>query len=105
KDRPRKSDSFPIERYRLEVGSQHEATPREIVGAIANEAGLDGNLIGRIEIFEDHSTVELPAGMPKDVYQHLRRVFVRGQKLDLSLLSPADSQPTRKPGKKRAKKK
>ncbi len=105
KDRPRKSDSFPIERYRLEVGSQHEATPREIVGAIANEAGLDGNLIGRIEIFEDHSTVELPAGMPKDVYQHLRQVFVRGQKLDLSLLSPADSQPAKKPGKKRVKRK
>ena len=95
-----------MQRYRLEVGRQHEVSPREIVGAIANEAGLDGRLIGRVEIHEDHSLVELPAGMPKDIFQHLRRVHVRGQKLNITLQGEAtqSGSPPHKQGSKRVKK-
>ena len=57
--------------YRIEVGQRDGVTPREIVGAIANEAGLEGRYIGRIEISEDHSCVDLPDGMPKEIAQHL----------------------------------
>jgi ATP-dependent RNA helicase DeaD len=73
-------------RYRIEVGRRDGVSPREIVGAIANEAGLDGRYIGRIQIRDDHSIVDLPEGMPKDIYRHLRRVVVCGKALDLSLL-------------------
>ncbi len=92
--------SYPMERYRLEVGAEHKVTPREIVGAIANEAGLDGKLIGRIEIMPDHTTVELPEGMPKEIYQHLRRVYICGQRLDISLVGSQRGKKTpRKPGR------
>jgi ATP-dependent RNA helicase DeaD len=87
----REESDIPLETYRLEVGENDEATPREIVGAIANEAGLDGNMIGRVQIRQDHSLVDLPVGMPKDIYQHLRQVFVRGKKLKLSLLESEES--------------
>jgi ATP-dependent RNA helicase DeaD len=103
----RQDDAYPMERYRLEVGSQHDVSPREIVGAIANEAGLNGRMIGRVEIHEDHSLVELPAGMPKDIFQHLRRVHVRGQRLNLTLqgeVTRSGSPPHRKSGKKSKKK-
>ena len=50
----------PIVRYRIEVGKNQGALPKEIVGAIANEAGIDGKLIGQINLFDDYSTVELP---------------------------------------------
>ncbi len=94
-ERPRQSGSFGQDRrprperhqeadlvpYRIEVGRQHGVTPREIVGAIANESGLDGRYIGRIDIHEDHSIVALPAGMPREILQHLKRVYVRGQPL------------------------
>lgn len=103
-----RNENVPFELYRLEVGEQHAVSPREIVGAIANEAGLDGQMIGRVEIREDHSLVELPVGMPKDVYQHLKRVFVRGQRLDLSLAQDASlggRKPPIKPQKKAKKKK
>ena len=96
--------AFPMERYRLEVGRQHDVSPREIVGAIANEAGLDGKMIGRVEILEDHSLVELPAGMPKDIFQHLRRVYIRGRKLDIALLGET-SRPGRPAQRKGGKKK
>lgn len=71
--------------YRIEVGHRHGVTPREIVGAIANESGLEGRYIGRIDIRDDHSVVGLPAGMPREIFQHLQRVFVCGQALRISL--------------------
>ncbi len=103
----RRGDSaYPSERYRLEVGSSHGVSPREIVGAIANEAGLDGHLIGHIDIQADHSTVDLPEGMPKEIFQHLRRVFVCGQRLNLSRLEDgAKHTQSKKPGKKPGKRK
>ena len=73
------------ERYRIEVGHRHGVKPGNIVGAIANEAGLDGKHIGGIEIEEDYSLVDLPKGMPKEIFQSLRKTRVRGQPLGLAL--------------------
>lgn len=73
-----------MERFRIEVGHNHDAKPGNIVGAIANEAGLDGEHIGRIDIRDDHSFVDLPIGMPKDVFNDLIKVRVAGQALKIS---------------------
>ena len=59
--------------------------PGNIVGAIANEAEIDAEYIGRIEIYDDHSTVDLPEGMPKEIFKHLKSVWVSGQKLQISV--------------------
>jgi ATP-dependent RNA helicase DeaD len=75
-----------MERFRIEVGSSHDVRPGNIVGAIANEAGLDARHIGQIEIQSDFSLVDLPMGMPKDVFQDLKRVWVCGQRLRISRL-------------------
>lgn len=79
----RKGGDIAKDTYRLQVGSKHGVTPREVVGAIANEAGLDGALIGHIQIAEDHTLVDLPEGMPDDVLKHLQRVYVCHQPLRL----------------------
>ncbi|MYN11353.1 DbpA RNA binding domain-containing protein, partial [Pseudoduganella aquatica] len=76
--------TLPMSAFRIEVGSKHAATPSNIVGAIANEAGIEAKYIGRIEIFDDHSVLELPDGMPDDVFQHLGKVWVGGQQLRIS---------------------
>lgn len=70
--------------YRVEVGSNHAITPNNLVGAIANEADLDAKLVGRIEIFDSYSLIELPAGMPSDVLSLLKNVKVAGQALKIS---------------------
>jgi ATP-dependent RNA helicase DeaD len=72
------------ERYRLEVGHKHGVKPGNIVGAIANEAGLDGEHIGQIEIDEEFSLVDLPVGMPKDIFMDLKKVRVCGIPLRIS---------------------
>ncbi len=68
-----------MELFRIEVGHDHEVEPRNIVGAIANEAGLDAQNIGRIDIQDDHSLVELPIGMPKPIFADLKKAWVCGQ--------------------------
>jgi ATP-dependent RNA helicase DeaD len=79
-------------RYRIEVGYSHGVKPGNIVGAIANEAEIDSEYIGRIEIYDDHSTVDMPEGMPKEIFNHLKGVWVAGRRLEISL---ADSRRSR----------
>ena len=90
KAKPRKSDEG-METYRIEVGHQHGVLPKNIVGAIANEADLDSKYIGRIDIREDHSLIDLPEGMPKEVFQQLQKVWVAGQRLQISKHGAGDS--------------
>ena len=75
-----------MERYRIEVGRDHDVKPGNIVGAIANEAGLDSQYIGHIDIQEDFSYVDLPSGMPKEVFSDLKKTWVCGQRLKISRL-------------------
>ena len=93
-DKPRKRSrdiaDADLVRYRLEVGHQHGATPQNIVGAIANEAGIESRYIGRIQIHDDYSTVDLPDGMPAEIFQHLRKVRVRQYMLNISRLDSSE---------------
>ena len=84
-----------MDRFRIEVGHNHDVKPGNIVGAIANEADIDSKFIGRIDIHDDYSLVDLPAGMPKELLQMLKKVRVSGQQMNISLLSK-DSKPAQK---------
>jgi ATP-dependent RNA helicase DeaD len=77
-------DSIKRETYRIEVGHVHGIKAGNIVGAIANEAGLEGKFIGRVDIREDHSFVDLPEGMPKQIFRDLQKTRVGGQELRIS---------------------
>ncbi len=72
------------ERYRLEVGSEHGVKAGNILGAILNEVGLDPESVGHISINDSYSTVELPQGMPDNIFHELRKVRVCGRQLRLS---------------------
>ncbi len=84
--RSRKNAEPPegMERFRIEVGHDHEVQPGNIVGAIANEAGVDAEHIGHIDIRDDHSFVDLPLGMPKDIFEDLKKVWVCNQQIRIS---------------------
>lgn len=71
-------------RYRVEVGHIHGLKPRHLVDAIANEAGLDGQDIGRIDVHESFSTIDLPEGMPRKIFRLLKTVWVQGEPLNIS---------------------
>ncbi|MEG1052504.1 MAG: DbpA RNA binding domain-containing protein, partial [Janthinobacterium sp.] len=96
KERPRPG----VTAYRIEVGREHAVTPSNIVGAIANEANLEAKHIGRIDIFDNYSVLDLPEGMPPEILDHLKSVVVSGQKLRISL---DDGTTERKPAPPRPK--
>lgn len=95
----RKGSGVDMEPYRIEVGHTHGVKPANIVGAIANEAGLEAKYIGRIEIFDDYSLLDLPAGMPPEVFDQLKSVAIGAHKLRLSRSGVAPA-PEKTTGKK-----
>jgi ATP-dependent RNA helicase DeaD len=87
-DRPprkeRERSDAPMDRYRIGVGRTHDIRVSDIVGAIANEANIDSANIGRIQLFDDFSTVDLPQGMPGEMFQHLKTVRIRGHMMNIA---------------------
>jgi len=95
--RPRKTGppQRGMARFRIEVGHMHGVRPGNIVGAIANEAGLDGKHIHGINIFDEHATVDLPADMPLHIMNVLKKTRVVGRKLNISHLEGGSGVPGR----------
>ena len=93
------------ERYRIDVGHEHGVKPGNIVGAIANEAGLAGEHIGHISIEKNFSLVDLPVGMPRDILMDLKKVRVCGRPLKIALHGKPEKPGRKKPDSKMHKKK
>ncbi len=85
-----------VVRYRIEVGKNQGALPKEIVGAIANEGGIDGKLIGQINLFDDYSTVELPE-LPAEVLDILQRTRVRQLPLKIRVAAVGEGEARSRP--------
>jgi ATP-dependent RNA helicase DeaD len=69
--------------YRLEVGHDHGVKPGNIIGAIANEGNIESQYIGRLSIRGHYSLIDLPEGMPAEVFGHLKKVWVSGQQMKI----------------------
>jgi ATP-dependent RNA helicase DeaD len=93
--------------YRIEVGHANSVKPGNIVGAIANEGGIPSKEIGRIEIYDDYSTLDMPADLPQDLLQHLQKVWVAGRQLNITRDGdePIKAAPKKKFGEKKPYKK
>jgi ATP-dependent RNA helicase DeaD len=75
--------------YRLDVGRAQGVQVGNIVGAIANEAGLDGSQINGIDIRREHTLVRLPADLAPAVISRLQAVKVKGRAL---AIRPAEAE-------------
>jgi ATP-dependent RNA helicase DeaD len=82
-DRFRQRSDSPLATYRIAVGKRHKVEPRQIVGAIANEGGLQRKDFGAISIRPDFSLVELPAELPASTWDALRSTRISGKLIDL----------------------
>jgi hypothetical protein len=89
---PRIDGSVPTQTYRIEVGHAHGVLPGNIVGAIANEAGIEGKNIGHIDIRDDHSYVDLP-GLPDEMMASLQDVRVRGEAIRIQRVDSKPDKP------------
>jgi ATP-dependent RNA helicase DeaD len=75
-------------RLYIDVGRDDGVRPADIVGAIANEAGISGRAIGAIELFERFSLVEVPNSQSEKVLRALKRTTIRGRKISPSIARP-----------------
>lgn len=80
-----------MQRFRIDVGHEHNIKPGNIVGAIANEANLDSKHIGHIGIHDDYSTVDLPSSIAGDVVKLLKNVRVAGRPMNIAPFSEGKS--------------
>ena len=102
-------NEVPMLTYRLEVGKNDSVEPSNIVGAIANEADISSQYIGQIILHDDYSTVDLPDGMPDDIFKTLKKARVRSKALNISIdkggdnSAPSSRSPRPRKGPKKVK--
>jgi ATP-dependent RNA helicase DeaD len=102
-------NEVPMLTYRLEVGKNDSVEPSNIVGAIANEADISSQYIGQIILHDDYSTVDLPDGMPDEIFKTLKKARVRSKALNISVdkggdnSAPSGRSPRPKKGPKKVK--
>src|SRR6187399_38706 len=89
---PRIDGSVPTQTYRIEVGHAHGVLPGNIVGAIANEAGIEGKNIGHIDNPEEQQYVDLP-GLPDEMMASLQDVRVRGEAIRIQRVDSKPDKP------------
>ena len=75
----------------LKVGTRDGVRPADLVGAITNEAGLSGNVIGAIDIYDTFCFVEVPAGVASDVEASLNRTTIRGRAPRATVARPREA--------------
>ena len=84
-----------MERFQVAVGREQGVKPSNIVGMICNEADLDRNYIGQIDIYDQITTVDLPADMPKEIMSILWNARLCGRKSKIEKVGAASSRPKR----------
>ena len=85
--RRERRDVGDMDLYRIEVGRNDGIEVRHIVGAIANEGDISSRYIGNIKLFDDHSMIELPKGMPKEMLQHFVKTRVLNKQMNMQFVS------------------
>jgi ATP-dependent RNA helicase DeaD len=96
----RRQDGAPLATYRIAVGKRHKVEPRQIVGALANEGGLNRRDFGNISIRPDFSLVELPAELPPGTEQLLANTRISGKLIELRRDEGPPGRSPRKPRRK-----
>ena len=91
-NKPRDMVPEGYERYRIAIGNTHNIQAEQIVATIADTAGLFHDDVGAVSMQSSHSTVDLPAGMPRDVFRALRKSWVSGQKLEIEHIKSETSE-------------
>lgn len=86
--RSQRSHRQRLVRYRLDVGSQHQITREQLQNVLVQESGVDRKRIGRIDMRDTHTLVELPEGMPADIFQILFETTLAGRQLAIKRIKP-----------------
>ncbi|MCQ8106338.1 DbpA RNA binding domain-containing protein [Methylomonas sp. SURF-2] len=80
-------------RYRLDVGKNHHIDQEQLLSTLVEESGVDKKRIARIDIRDSYTLVDLPEGMPADIFQLLSEATVQGHPLNIKRIKPNRRKP------------
>jgi ATP-dependent RNA helicase DeaD len=72
----------------MNIGRIDKVSPGDIVGAIAGETGIHGKVIGSIDIYDKYTFVEVPKEVTSDVLKAMKKVEIRGRKINIEPAKP-----------------
>jgi DbpA RNA binding domain len=82
-----KNERQKMVRYRLEVGRVHEISVDDLKNVLISESGVERTRIGHLEMRNHYTLVDLPNGMPPDIFQHLQSVEINQHPLKIKRIS------------------
>jgi ATP-dependent RNA helicase DeaD len=78
-----KGSNKDMARLFINIGRKDKIGPKDIVGALTGETGIEGRVIGQIDIFDKFSFVEVPKDLTEHVIKKMKKVHIRGQKINM----------------------
>ncbi|MFM1650894.1 DEAD/DEAH box helicase [Brevibacillus sp. B_LB10_24] len=75
-------------RFFLNVGRNANVKPQDLVREISETVGIPGKAVGRIDIFENFTFVEVPEEVAPFVYEALRQTRINGKRINLEPAKP-----------------
>ena len=63
----------------INIGKKQRVRPGDILGAIAGESGMDGKLIGTIDMYDKYTFVEVPREYAREVLNAMKNVNIKGK--------------------------
>jgi len=75
-------------RFFLNVGRNANIKPQDLVREISESVGIPGKAVGRIDIFESFTFVEVPEDVAPFVYEALRQTRINGKRINLEPAKP-----------------
>lgn len=85
---PPKVPNWRNVRYHLSVGTQHKVDQEQLLAVLIAESGVDRKRISRIDMRDTYTLIDLPDGMPADIFQILNEATVGDQKLKIRRIKP-----------------
>lgn len=67
----------------INIGKAQKVKPKDILGAIAGEANIPGNLVGAIDLYDKYTFVEVPKENAADVLAAMKNVKIKGKTINI----------------------
>ncbi|NOT86440.1 MAG: hypothetical protein HOP02_17035 [Methylococcaceae bacterium] len=87
------AEKYKMVRYRLEIGHNHQVSIEEIKNVLIDESGVDRSQIGHLDIRSNYTLIDLPPGMPPDIFQLLQTVELKQQPLQIKRVNSSRKRP------------
>ena len=69
----------------INAGKKNKIRTKDIVGAIANEAGVPGKTLGAIDLYDDYTFVDVPSEFVRDILHGMKNAKIKGKKVHIEI--------------------